>query len=185
MEGNELLLEFAPSGHNGCGTLTAKLGSEVLAVKPVDMTKPKVRLAFIDAVCNDRPGIDRQVVESELLRLADGLAAMPEPPPYVPFPADVLPKVMADFIHEGAAALGCDESYIALPLLGACACCCGQYPANSPQARLVRAVHPLDDHRGGFRHPEVAGLGPGTCANPQGTECGVPGVQRSDGAIPD
>ena len=41
----------------------------------------------------------------------------PEPPPYVSFPTDVLPKVVADFIHEGAAALGCDESYIALPLL--------------------------------------------------------------------
>jgi hypothetical protein len=41
----------------------------------------------------------------------------PEPPPYVPFPTDVLPKVVADFIHEGAAALGCDESYVALPLL--------------------------------------------------------------------
>ena len=72
----------------------------------------------------------------------------PEPPPYVPFPTDALPKVVADFIHEGAAALGCDESYIALPLLAACRGCRGQHPANSTQARLERAVHPLDDHRG-------------------------------------
>ena len=58
----------------------------------------------------------------------------PEPPPYVPFPTDVLPKVVADFIHEGAAALGCDESYIALPLLTVLASAVG----NSRCIRLKR-----------------------------------------------
>jgi hypothetical protein len=58
----------------------------------------------------------------------------PEPPPYVPFPTDALPQVVADFIHEGAAALGCDESYIALPLLTALASAVG----NSRCIRLKR-----------------------------------------------
>ena len=58
----------------------------------------------------------------------------PEPPPYVPFPTDTLPKVVADFIHEGAAALGCDESYIALPLLTVLASAVG----NSRCIRLKR-----------------------------------------------
>lgn len=39
--------------------------------------------------------------------------------PYIPFPTEILPAVLADFIHECAAAMGCDESYIALPLLAA------------------------------------------------------------------
>jgi hypothetical protein len=55
-------------------------------------------------------------------------------PPYVPFPTDTLPKVAADFIHEGAAALGCDESYVALPLLAMLASAVG----NSRCIRLKR-----------------------------------------------
>lgn len=43
-------------------------------------------------------------------------------------------KVVADFIHEGAAALGCDESYIALPLLAGLASAVG----NSRRIRLKR-----------------------------------------------
>jgi 5S rRNA maturation endonuclease (ribonuclease M5) len=58
----------------------------------------------------------------------------PEPPPYVPFLTDTLPKVVADFTHEGAAALGCDESYIALPLLTMLASAVG----NSRCIRLKR-----------------------------------------------
>ena len=46
----------------------------------------------------------------------------------------LLPKVVADFIHEGAAALGCDESYIALPLLTVLASAVG----NSRCIRLKR-----------------------------------------------
>jgi hypothetical protein len=37
--------------------------------------------------------------------------------PFRPFPTDLLPYPMAKFIHEAAAAIGCDESFIALPLL--------------------------------------------------------------------
>ncbi len=47
------------------------------------------------------------------------------PPPYVPFPTSAMPSVVANFIHEGAAALGCDESYVALPLLAGLASAVG------------------------------------------------------------
>jgi hypothetical protein len=36
---------------------------------------------------------------------------------YQPFPTDRLPHAMARFIREGGKAIGCDESFIALPLL--------------------------------------------------------------------
>ena len=41
----------------------------------------------------------------------------PESATYVPFPVDELPPVLANFVHEVAASLGCDSSYVALPLL--------------------------------------------------------------------
>lgn len=34
-----------------------------------------------------------------------------------PFPVDLLPRVMADFVREASAVIGCDASYVALPLL--------------------------------------------------------------------
>jgi hypothetical protein len=43
------------------------------------------------------------------------------PEPWVPFPTDALPPPLGDFVHEAAAALGCDESFVALPTLSACA----------------------------------------------------------------
>jgi hypothetical protein len=43
----------------------------------------------------------------------------------VPFPTDVLPAIPRDFIRQGARALGCDESFIALPLLAALASAVG------------------------------------------------------------
>ena len=58
--------------------------------------------------------------------------AEPKPPPYVPFPTDALPKPVADFIRQCATALGCDESFIALPLLAALASAVG----NTRRIRL-------------------------------------------------
>jgi hypothetical protein len=41
--------------------------------------------------------------------------------PWVPFPTDSLPDPLAEFVRQGAAALGCDESFLALPALAGCA----------------------------------------------------------------
>ena len=42
-------------------------------------------------------------------------------PPFVPFPTDLLPGPWADLVREGATAVGCDESFLALPALTAIA----------------------------------------------------------------
>lgn len=42
-----------------------------------------------------------------------------------PFPVAVLPELVGRFISEGAAALGCDQTYIALPLLAMFGSCVG------------------------------------------------------------
>lgn len=81
MDDSSLTIDCVRSGRNGTVTLTAKLGGDVLAVEAVNLTKPKARSTFADAVCKDRPGIDRQALESELLRLAADVAAKPEAPP--------------------------------------------------------------------------------------------------------
>jgi hypothetical protein len=78
---NGLTIDAAPSGRNGSATLTAKLAGEVIAHEKLDLGKSKARASFIDTVCSGRPGIDRQVVEGDLLRLAADLAAKPEAPP--------------------------------------------------------------------------------------------------------
>jgi hypothetical protein len=45
----------------------------------------------------------------------------PAPEPYQPFPTDCLPGVVARFVREAAAAIGCDEGFVAMPALAACA----------------------------------------------------------------
>jgi hypothetical protein len=54
--------------------------------------------------------------------------------PFRPFPVDVLPPPLARFVHEGAAAIGCDTVYLALPVLAAVASAIG----NARTIRLKR-----------------------------------------------
>jgi hypothetical protein len=44
---------------------------------------------------------------------------------YQPFPIECLPMVLSSFVREGSEALGCDPSYIAMPLLSALAAAIG------------------------------------------------------------
>jgi hypothetical protein len=48
-----------------------------------------------------------------------------DPEPFAPFPTHVLPPIVRDFVRQGARALGCDASYVALPLLAALASAIG------------------------------------------------------------
>jgi hypothetical protein len=57
-----------------------------------------------------------------------------ELPSFEPFPTEVLPVPLCFFVREGAAALGCDESMIALPLLSAVASAIG----NTRRIQLKR-----------------------------------------------
>jgi DNA polymerase I-like protein with 3'-5' exonuclease and polymerase domains len=56
------------------------------------------------------------------------------PEPYLPFPTETLPEPLASFVAQGAAALGCDPAYIALPALTVVASLIG----NTRAIRLKR-----------------------------------------------
>jgi hypothetical protein len=54
------------------------------------------------------------------------------PKPYQPFPVDALPAPLAEYVREGALALGCDAAYLALPVLAVAASTIG----NTRKIRL-------------------------------------------------
>lgn len=110
--------------------MAAKLAGELLVRRDVQLSDPEARGDFAKLVCEGRAGIDRKAVETLLAQLAAEL-----PPPFVPFPVAVLPEPVRSFVDEGAKALGCDESYIALPLLSALASAVG----NTRRIRLKRS----------------------------------------------
>lgn len=79
-------------------------------------------------------GGDAEAVCAEVEALADEAdadTATPEAtgggavPAFKPFPADVLPEPIRGFVTEAAKAIGCDASYIALPLLSGLASAIG------------------------------------------------------------
>jgi len=74
-DANGLQIDFAPTGRNGTGSLTARLGQEILHVESLNISKSKARAAFADTVCRGRPGIPREQIEGELLRLAADVAS--------------------------------------------------------------------------------------------------------------
>ena len=90
MNNNSVTVQCNPSGRSGVATLTARLGGEVLAVESVNLTKPTARDRFANAVCEGRPGIDREKLDAELLRLAAGVANKPKP---APADLDILPEL--------------------------------------------------------------------------------------------
>jgi hypothetical protein len=63
--------------------------------------------------------------------VVDDIAA----PLWRPFPVTCLPKVLADVVTEGATAIGCDPSYVALPVLAVAAAAIG----NSRTIRLKKS----------------------------------------------
>lgn len=64
------------------------------------------------------------------------------PAPYRPFPIEVIPDPLSEYVQEVALALGCDPSYVALPVLAAAAASIG----NSRTIRL----------KGGWDEPSVS-----------------------------
>lgn len=61
----------------------------------------------------------------------------PAVPAFTPFPVDVLPEPIRAFVTEAAKAIGCDASYIALPLLSGLAAAIG----NTHRLRLSNTWH--------------------------------------------
>ena len=82
-----------------------------------------------------------------------------------PFPADALPEPIRGFVAAGAKAIGCDPSYLALPMLTGPGGGDRQHTANPTETRLVRAGDHLDRDRGRKRHIENAGIQAGDAAD--------------------
>jgi len=85
-------------------------------------------------------GEDAGSIKAKLAGLVDAAApeeAQPQAPavePFKPFPTDALPEPARSFVRTCASAIGCDESFIALPLLAALASAIG----NTRRVQLKR-----------------------------------------------
>jgi len=84
---------------------------------------------IVDLV-NNRGG-DVDAVRAEVEALVDKTEAAtltpeaPAVPAFTPFPVDVLPEPIRGFVNEAAKAIGCDASFIALPMLSGLASAIG------------------------------------------------------------
>lgn len=77
------------------------------------------RMRMFDLTAEDLADAPRQI-RNAWKREPRAITAAPAKPPaaaFQPFPADELPEPLAAFVREGSEALGCDETYLALPLL--------------------------------------------------------------------
>lgn len=76
-------------------------------------------------------GGDVDAIRVEVEALADKAEPVtatpdaPAVPAFTPFPVDVLPEPVRGFVNEAGKAIGCDASYVALPLLSALASAIG------------------------------------------------------------
>ena len=141
MNENGLVLSYEPGG-SGPGTITATLGGEVVHVDLLDLRDAQNRATFaqqlqeklpaIEAGAIDADAITVDTIEAELLRLIP--SKRPEATkrerratvePWRPFPVDELPEPLRRFVRDGSKAIGCDPSYLALPLLAATAAAIG------------------------------------------------------------
>ncbi len=75
------------------------------------------RVPHVDPGPEDYPG-------DHLLPLP-GVATAGGPEPYQPFPTHALPPPLGEFVRQGALALGCDQAYLALPVLAVAASAIG------------------------------------------------------------
>lgn len=69
-----LSIEYEPVGNNGTARITAKLGSETIAVEKLDVLRPKYRDAFASRLCENHPTIKRVQLDTELLRIAEEIS---------------------------------------------------------------------------------------------------------------
>ncbi|TWT86587.1 hypothetical protein Mal64_34140 [Pseudobythopirellula maris] len=69
--------------------------------------------------------VEVRQIASSVARYAPGQQASTPPLVFEPFPVEVLPEPVKGFVVEGAKAIGCDTSYIALPMLTAMAAAIG------------------------------------------------------------
>ncbi|MEE9296939.1 MAG: DUF3987 domain-containing protein [Phycisphaerae bacterium] len=130
-------LQFKPRGSDGEGTITATANNEVIHSDAGDIHDADFRRSFVRALCRKCQALDSDDLDSELIRLAQRSVSrvgkrasiahhtlMPLPD-YETFPVDALPPVIRKFVRKAAAAIGCDASYVALPLMSTIASAIG------------------------------------------------------------
>jgi len=114
-------------------TLTAILGEETIAVDKVEIWEAAARERFEGQVCNDRPGIPRDDVRRQLMKLATDhmdrksgeqpAASKADdvtlPDGWMPFPVDQFPPVVGEYLIEAGKAQQVDTAFVALPMLAA------------------------------------------------------------------
>jgi hypothetical protein len=89
---------------------------------------PRTRRSVTESKPTRPASTDTGVVEVKTHPKAIDAAAVPQAiavPAFTPFPVDVLPEPVGSFIADGAKAIGCDTSLIALPMLSAIASAIG------------------------------------------------------------
>ncbi|MBA7527940.1 hypothetical protein ES705_20122 [subsurface metagenome] len=69
-ESNVLQFEHVPVGNNGKINLTVKLDNNTLVIDKLDILSASVRDKFAKKLCKDRPGIDCELVNEQLLSIA-------------------------------------------------------------------------------------------------------------------
>jgi hypothetical protein len=111
--------------------LTAAAGARLVRIVRLSAMLPNAPAGFDAADLLELLGDDREGMREAIEKLADATEPeTPEPntpavPAFTPFPVDVLPEPIRRFVTEAARAIGCDASYVALPLLSALAAAIG------------------------------------------------------------
>lgn len=117
------------------GTWPGKLGAKSVARKLADRLKRPLQWALPPDGTKDlrawrsRHGTDRDALLERLLThtVEPPKTAEPKAGParWQPFPVDVLPETLRQYTQAAAEAIGCDATYVALPMLAALAGCIG------------------------------------------------------------
>ena len=146
----QLKIECERIGSMGQVRVMAQLGDQLLHIDKGDLADSAFRDRFADQLCQDRAGIDRSEVLAELLGLAqyDQRGGTNDKTPrhnsrskvlslsekWEPFPVEHLPEPVRRFVIRASKAIGCDPSFVALPLLAAIASAIG----NTRRIQLKR-----------------------------------------------
>jgi hypothetical protein len=97
----------------------AEVGAAIMSLAAA--TPVETAFGFFDATETLRPGPARPT-------------AAPRSEPFAPFPLDELPTPLREYVENAAATIGCDPSFVALPLLAGC----GQAIGTSRRVKLKR-----------------------------------------------
>jgi len=110
----ELKFEYRRLGRDGTVRLTAWVGSDVAAVEELCLAKSRHRLAFVDGLCERYPGLDRQVLEADLLKLAAAVVseneqAQPKPTDALEVAREALERTPKETVEQAQALLASEN----------------------------------------------------------------------------